>query len=45
MQRTVIAEFETTEAAKAAFTSDANKATFTLLADVERNVRIIGGFE
>ena len=45
MQRTLIAEFEKTEAAKAAFTSDANKAKFTLLADVERNVRIIEGFE
>ena len=45
MQRTVIAEFETTETAKAAFTSDAYKAAFKLLGDVERDVRIIEGFE
>ena len=45
MQRTVIAEFETTEAAKAAFTSDAYKAAFKLRGDVEREVRIIEGFE
>ena len=45
MQRTVIAEFETTEAAKAAFSSDTYKAAFQLLGDVERDVRIIEGFE
>ena len=45
IQRTVIAEFETTEAAKAAFSSDAHKATFKLLGDVERDVRIIEEFE
>ena len=45
MQRTVIAEFETTETAKAAFTSDAYKTAFKLLEDVERDVQIIEGFE
>ena len=45
MQRTVIAEFETTDAAKAAFSSNAHKATFKLLGDVERDVRIIEEFE
>ena len=45
MRRTVIAEFETTEVAKAAFSSDAYKAAFKLLGDVERDVRIIEGFE
>ena len=45
MQRTVIAEFDTTEDAEAAFTSDAYKEAFTLLGDVERDVRIIEGFE
>ena len=45
MQRTVIAEFETTEAAKAAFSSDTYKAAFQLLGDVERDVRIVEGFE
>ena len=45
IQRTVIAEFETTEAAKAAFSSDTYKAAFQLLGDVERDVRIIEGFE
>ena len=40
----MIAEFETTEAAKAAFISDAYKAAFKLLGDVERDVRIIEGF-
>ena len=41
----MIAEFETTETAKAAFTSDAYKAAFKLLGDVERDVRIIEEFE
>ena len=45
MRRTLIAEFETTKTAKAAFTSDAYKAAFKLLGDVERDVRIIEGFE
>ena len=45
MQRTVIAEFETTEAAKAAFSSDAYKSALKFLGDVERDVRIIEGFE
>ena len=43
MQRTVITEFETTEVAKAAFSSDAYKAAFQLLGDVERDVWIIEG--
>ncbi len=45
MQRTVIAEFETTEAAKGAFSSDAYKSALKFLGDVERDVRIIEGFE
>ena len=45
MQRTVIAEFDSTDAAEAAFTSDAYKAAFALLGDVERDVRIIEGLE
>ena len=45
MQRTVIAEFDSTEAAEAAFTSDAYKAAFALLGDVERDVRVIEGLE
>ena len=45
MQRTVIAEFETAGAAKAAFSIYAHKAAFKLLGDVERDVRIIAGFE
>ena len=45
MQRTVIAEFDSTEAAEAAFTSDAYKAAFALLGNVERDVRIIEGLE
>ena len=45
MQRTVIAEFHSTDAAEAAFTSDAYKAAFALLGDVERDVRIIEGLE
>ncbi len=44
-QRTVIAEFESTDAARAAFTSDAYKAAFALLGVVERDVRIIEGLE
>ena len=45
MQRTVIAEFDSTEAAEAALTSDAYKAAFALLGDVERDVRVIEGLE
>ena len=45
MQRTVIAEFDSTEGAEAAFTSDAYKAAFALLGDVERDVRIVEGLE
>ena len=41
LQRTVIVEFNSTEAPSAAFTSDAHKAAFTLLGDVKRNVSII----
>ena len=45
MQRTVIGEFDSTEAAEAAFTSDAYKAAFALLGDVKRDVRVIEGLE
>ena len=45
MQRTVIAEFENTEAAEVAFTSDAYKAAFSLLGHVERDDRVIEGLE
>ena len=45
MQRTVIAEFDSTEAAEAAFTSDTYKAAFALLGDVKRDVRVIEGLE
>ena len=45
MQRTVIAEFDSTEAAEAALTSDAYKAAFALLGDVERDLRVIEGLE
>jgi len=44
-RRTVIAEFESTEAAQAAITSDAYQAAFALLGDVERDVRVIEGLE
>ena len=44
-QRTVIAEFDSTDAARAAFTSDAYKAAFALLGVIERDVRIIEGLE
>ncbi|XDZ69956.1 DUF1330 domain-containing protein [Alphaproteobacteria bacterium LSUCC0744] len=44
-QRTVIAEFDSTDLALAAFTSDAYKAAFALLGDVERDVRVIEGLD
>jgi uncharacterized protein (DUF1330 family) len=44
-QRTVIVEFESTDAAQAAITSDAYQAAFALLGDVERDVRVIEGLE
>jgi uncharacterized protein (DUF1330 family) len=44
-QRTVIAEFDSTDLARAAFTSDAYKAAFALLGDVERDVRVIEGLD
>ena len=44
-QRTVIVEFESTDAARAAITSDAYQAAFALLGDVERDVRVIEGLE
>ena len=40
-QRTVIVEFENTDAARAAITSDTYKAEFALLGNVERDVRLI----
>lgn len=45
MQRTVIAEFDSTEAAEAALTNHAYKAAFALLGDVKRDVRVIEGLE
>ena len=45
MQRTVIAEFDSTEAEEAAFTNHAYKAVFALLGDVKRDVRVIEGLE
>ena len=44
-QRTVIAEFESTDAARAAITSNAYQAAFALLGDVDRGVRVIEGLE
>ena len=44
-QPTVITEFGITVGARAFFTSDAYKAAFALLSDVERDVRVIEGFE
>ena len=44
-QRTVIAEFDSTDAARAAFTSDAYKAAFALLGEVDRDVRVIEGLD
>ena len=45
LQRTVIVEFESTDAAQAAIISDAYQAAFALLGDVERDVRVIEGLE
>ena len=45
IQRAVIAEFDSTEAAETAFISDAHEAAFALLGDVERDVRVIEGLE
>ncbi len=44
-QRTVIIEFVSTDAARAAITSDAYQSAFALLGDVERDVRVIEGLE
>jgi uncharacterized protein (DUF1330 family) len=44
-QRTVIIEFESTDAARAAITSNAYQAAFALLGDVDRDVRVIEGLE
>jgi uncharacterized protein (DUF1330 family) len=44
-QRTVIVEFESTDAARAAITSDAYQAAFALRGNVERDVRVIEGLE
>ena len=41
MQRTVILEFDSTEAAEVESTSHAYKVAFALLGDVERDIRII----
>ena len=44
-QRAGIVEFESTDAAQAAFTSDVYQTAFALLGGVKRDVRIIEGFE
>ena len=44
-QRAVIVEFESTDEAQAAFTSDVYQAAFALLDGVKRDVRVIEGFE
>jgi len=44
-QRAVVVEFESTDAAQAAFTSDVYQAAFALLDGVKRDVRVIEGFE
>ena len=44
-QRAGIVEFESTDAARAAFTSDVYQAAFALLGDVKRDVRVMEGFE
>ncbi|MDC0649586.1 DUF1330 domain-containing protein [Alphaproteobacteria bacterium] len=44
-QRAVIVEFESTDAAQAAFTSDVYQAAFAQLDGVKRDVRVIEGFE
>ena len=44
-QRAVVVEFESTDAAQAAFTSDVYQAAFALLGDVKRDVRVMEGFE
>ena len=44
-QRTVSVEFESTDVARAAITSDAYQAAFALLGEVDRDVRVIEGFE
>ena len=42
-QRTVVVEFDSTEAAKIAFSSEEYQAAFSLLGDIERDVRVIEG--
>jgi uncharacterized protein (DUF1330 family) len=42
-QRTVVVEFDSTEAAKTAFSSKEYQAAFSLLGGVERDVRVIEG--
>ena len=44
-QRAVIVEFESTDAAQAAFTSDVYQTAFALLDGVKRDVRVMEGFE
>ena len=44
-QRTVIVEFESSAAARAAITSNACQAAFALLGNVECDIRVIEGFE
>jgi uncharacterized protein (DUF1330 family) len=44
-QRTVIVEFESTDATRAAITGDDYQAAFALLGNVERDVRVIEGLE
>ena len=44
-QRAVIVEFESTDAARAAFSSDVYQAAFALLDSVKRDVRVIEGTE
>ena len=44
-QRAVIVEFESTDAARAAFSSDVYQAAFALLDNVKRDVRVIEGIE
>ena len=44
-QRTVIVEFENTDAAPAAITSDNYQAAFAILGNVESDVRVIEEIE
>ena len=44
-QRTVVVEFDSTDAAFAAYTSDAYQTAFALLGDVKRDIRVIEGLD